>query len=392
MNNQTPRIRTHRPEDRRGTIAVLGAVLSIIMIGMVAFSVDIGYMFSVKEELQRTADSAALAAAWKYGNGLADDLSSSACQSNGRIAAADAAAANEIGNMSPLLDTNASNSACGDMVFGTIGDFDASTQLDSSDPDTFNAVTVKVRRDSNLNGEAPLFFAKVFGVSSAAMEASATAALIRNVGGFEAPSSGANIDLLPFALDRVTHEAWLAKDECVVTDDWTYDEQTGQVTCGPDGWYEVNLYPQGTGSPGNRGTVDIGGANNSTNDIARQIMHGVNACDLDDLGKPLVFDGCGKLTLNGDTGISAGVKDELADIIGEPRCIPIFSEVNGPGNNAIYTIVAWQGVRIMDVKLTGPMKKKHVTIQRAPLICDGAVQAESAGKSDQVYSRVVLVD
>ena len=42
----------------------------------------------------------------------------------------------------------------------------------------------------------------------------------------------------------------------------------------------------------------------------------------------------GKLYLNGDTGISAGVKDELASIKGQPRIIPIFSTVSGNGNNA----------------------------------------------------------
>ena len=40
------------------------------MFGMVAFSVDVGYLLSVKEELQRTADAAALAAVWDYGQHL----------------------------------------------------------------------------------------------------------------------------------------------------------------------------------------------------------------------------------------------------------------------------------------------------------------------------------
>ena len=46
------------------------------------------------------------------------------------------------------------------------------------------------------------------------------------------------------------------------------------------------------------------------------------------------FDANGKLYLNGDTGISAGVKDELASIIGKPRIIPVFESVSGNGNNA----------------------------------------------------------
>ena len=64
------------------------------------------------------------------------------------------------------------------------------------------------------------------------------------------------------------------------------------------------------------GTVDIGGANNSTSDLARQIREGMSAEDMADLassGRSLEFTE-GKLTLNGDTGISAGVKDDLVYI------------------------------------------------------------------------------
>jgi hypothetical protein len=82
------------------------------------------------------------------------------------------------------------------------------------------------------------------------------------------------------------------------------------------------------------GTVDIGGANNSTADIARQIVYGISPQDFEALGHPLTLNNDGNLFLNGDTGISAGVKDELASIIGQPRIIPIFQQVHGPGNNA----------------------------------------------------------
>ena len=153
----------------------------------------------------------------------------------------------------------------------------------------------------------------------------------------------------------------------------------------------MNLYPQGTGSPGNRGTVDIGGANNSTADIARQIVHGISASDIQALGKQLNFGVNGSMTLNGDTGISAGVKDELASITGKPRIIPIFSNVSGNGNNATYTIVKWVGVRVMQVKLTGSMSTKSVTIQPSPIIARNFVISQTAtSTSDYVYSPVIL--
>ncbi|MCA9194889.1 MAG: hypothetical protein KDB03_24125 [Planctomycetales bacterium] len=168
--------------------------------------------------------------------------------------------------------------------------------------------------------------------------------------------------------------------------------QSGEIVSGSDGVKELNLYPQGTGSPGNRGTVDIGGANNSTNDIARQIVYGISAEDLADLGKELKLES-GGLTLNGDTGISAGVKDELASIIGQKRIIPVFSTVQGNGNNAQYTIVKWVGVRIIDVKLTGKLADKKLIVQPCPVIATyGEVATEGEEWSEFVLSPAVLTN
>ena len=376
---------------RRGTITILTAVLSIVLLGMVAFAVDIGYVLSSREELQRTADAAAMAAAWEFIDQLSDGASAADAQLTARSEANVYSQANAVGNVGPHLDLNTCNASNGDLVFGYINDFsDPNAAFDLTQPDRFNAVRVKVRRDETLNGELPLFFARIFGHNSQAVEASATAALARDIKGFEIPSDGSWIEILPITLD---YETWIDWQNGVVgSDDYCYSKANGSVSCGGDGKLEVNLYPQGTGSPGNRGMVDIGSSNNSTNDIARQVLYGVSPEDLAYHGGVLEFDECGKLYLNGDTGISAGVKDELTSIIGKPRIIPIFEAVNGPGNNAIYTIVAWQGIRIMDVKLTGPMNKKHVTIQMAPAVGRGVIPATTVGGSSYVFSPVILMD
>jgi hypothetical protein len=178
------------------------------------------------------------------------------------------------------------------------------------------------------------------------------------------------------------------------TDSWKYNSETEGVTSGTDGIKEINLYPQGTGSPGNRGTIDIGGANNSTSDISRQIRDGISPDDMqdfDDDGRTLVFNAQGKLWLNGDTGISAGVKDDLLAIRGEPRIIPIFRTVSGNGNNAEYTIVCFAGVRIMEVKLTGKMSDKKVMIQPCKIVAKGAVPGPATTTSYFIYSPPWLV-
>ncbi len=49
--------------DRRGAIIVLTALLMITMMAMLAFSIDVGYMMTVRTELQRAVDAGALAGA-----------------------------------------------------------------------------------------------------------------------------------------------------------------------------------------------------------------------------------------------------------------------------------------------------------------------------------------
>jgi Flp pilus assembly protein TadG len=379
-------------KSRRGAIAVLAAILSIVMIAMVAFCVDVGYVLKVKEEMQRTADATALATGWEYGQQLSEGQTGENASLIARSTASDYASYNEVTGKPVYVDSNTSNAADGDVVFGYVSDLGAGADsFATGDPNSYNAVRVRVRKDSSLNGEVPYFFARVFGLQGQVLRAEATAAIIRDVKGFQTPADGSNLDILPFALDLATWNSWTAGQGC---DHYKWDAQSDHVSAGSDGKLEINLYPQGTGSPGNRGTVDIGQGNNSTCDIARQIVDGISPQDLQalaDAGRQLEFDACGNLELNGDTGISAGVKDELASIIGEPRVIPVFSTVVGPGNNAEYTIVKWIGIRIMDVKLTGAMSKKYVTIQAAPIIVKGAISSATTGTSANVFSPVALV-
>ncbi len=233
-----------------------------------------------------------------------------------------------------------------------------------------------------------LTFSRIFGLSGQALHTDAIAGIVCDIKGFQTPSDGSNLGILPYALDLQTWNGLIAN---AGTDNYRWNSTTNQVEAGADGLVEVNLFPQGTGSPGNRGTVDIGSCNNSTADISRQILHGLSQSDLAAMGGKLEFNDCGKLYLNGDTGISAGVKDELASIVGQPRVIPIFSAVSGNGNNANYTIVKWQGVRIVNVKLTGSMSQKNVMVQVCPVLTKGVIPSTTTGTSSYVYSPVVLV-
>jgi Flp pilus assembly protein TadG len=57
---------------RKGAIAALAAILMVVMLGVMAFAIDLGYIFSMQTELQRACDAAALAGVKELPNGEGD--------------------------------------------------------------------------------------------------------------------------------------------------------------------------------------------------------------------------------------------------------------------------------------------------------------------------------
>ena len=372
---------------RRGAAAVFAVFLTSVLVAMLAFSVDIGYLAASKSEIQRTADAAALSGCWQVYDGKVAGMGVSDMNTAIDNSASSAALMNSVSNIAPALQSSGLNK---DISSGYLPSLSSEATLTSNANQPYQAVRVSVRKTSGFNGQIPFYFARIFGQQGIDMSAEATAAMALQIQGFNTPTGGSNsLNILPFALDETT---WQGMLDGGGTDQYRYSASTGQVSSAGDGIREVNLYPQDTGSPGNRGTVDIGGSNNSTADLARQIVHGISSGDLIALGKPLSLGIDGTMTLNGDTGISAGVKDEIASIIGQTRIIPIFSTVTGNGNNANYRIVRWAGVRILYVKLTGSMSSKQLIVQPAPILARGAIVGDSSRVwSDGVFSSIVLV-
>lgn len=379
-------VRRNRRPKRRGTTLILTVFTLFMLFSFLAFSIDTGFLAGARAEMRRSADAASMAGSWEMYNQLKLGASRSAAELQTRQVAAEYATANLVINQSLAMDAGPLSQ---EIRTGYLANLDTGTEI-SSNPDLpFMAVQVSISKSPERNGQVPFYFGKIFGRTGQTMQSTATSVLAQSIKGFTlSTGSSQTLQLLPFALDL---ETWNQINDRCASDNYCYDEATQRIVAGRDGQPEVNLYPQGTGSPGNRGTVDIGGANNSTADIARQIVNGVSEADLNELGKPLVLDESGELTLGGDTGISAGVKDELASIIGQTRVIPIFASVTGNGNNAVYKIVKWAGVRILDVRLTGPLSKKMVMVQPAPIISRNTVVGSTTSTSSQVFSPVLLV-
>jgi Flp pilus assembly protein TadG len=148
-------LRLHRR--RRGAMAVLAAVFLVVMMGMIAFAVDLGYLGVVRAQLQAAADSAALAAAG----------SSNLTQSQMVAVAQQFANANKAAGRAIQL-------SAGDVQYGT-WDTGTRTFTPCGSGQVGTAVKVTVRTDANSGGATPLFFARALGLASVSQQASAVA-------------------------------------------------------------------------------------------------------------------------------------------------------------------------------------------------------------------------
>ncbi|MDV6032816.1 MAG: hypothetical protein F9B45_22565 [Phycisphaera sp. RhM] len=382
--SKCPMTKSNRIRRRRGAVAVLVAVLLVVVLGMVACAVDLGVLMVAQSDLQRAADAAAHAAVLEYrsdGNAY-------------RIITDTRRTAKQYVEDNPVLDRkvtvhrNTFNADLdGDIVVGRIDFSNPRGPMTYDDPEQYNAVRVKVSQTADRNGEVGLFFANVLGYSSMMLRAEATAAIIKNVGGFKVPGSGDNVPFLPITIDEDYWEHQVRKG----ADDWGYDAVSQSIDATPDGIPEVVLFPTRTSSSGNFGTVNIGQSSNSTKHLAGQIRDGLSKSDLDYHGGSLALGDSGELILDGDPGLSASVKDDLESIAGKPVIIPIYRDVSGNGNNAKFVIVKFVGVRIVAVNLTGG--NKYVSVQPANVTFKGVVQAAPgvSGTSQDIYSPPVIV-
>ncbi|MCC6127066.1 MAG: VWA domain-containing protein [Pirellulales bacterium] len=140
---------------RRGAVAVLAAFLTVFMLAVIAFAVDLGYLSLVRTQLQTTADAAALAGAGTMNTTLEDM----------KAAAENFAVRNKVAGRTAQLTSNEIEPGIWDTTART---FTPSSQLG-------NAVRVTVRTSETTGGETPLFFGRIFGKNSQAQQASAIA-------------------------------------------------------------------------------------------------------------------------------------------------------------------------------------------------------------------------
>ena len=352
---------------RRGAILVLAALMMATLVGMVAFAVDYGHLLKVRTDLQRSADACSLAAA----QDLVPNDDGTQDLNEPRETVRTYARSN--------LSDASIQVADGDIEFGRYDSQTIYSGVTLLNTGTFDTVRVTLRRDGASNPTVPLFFARLFGMQEAPITASATAILQR------AQIMEPGAEVLPFATPK---PLWDSLDPGEM---WTaYGDGKLQDAIGND-------------VPGNWGTVDIGQTDNSTSELRDQILNGLRQSDIDALyadgriNQNSYVDGSQPTWMQGDPGMSSGMKSAVQAVHGTKKYIPIYDTLGGElgGNNVEFHVIGWGVVTVIDSQWAGAVntwvkvKKSHTydgTLRPASSLSNGTAYIEGA------YTTPVLVE
>jgi len=346
-------------KNRRGAMVPLFAILLIPLVGMMAFSIDVGYMVVVQTELQNAADAAALAGAEKLQDLFVQyylpqqtqqqDIYTTATTDTGVWAspvytAKQFASYNTAGNVNiELRDV--------DITFSYIT---GSASQPSSYPTVFpNTITVVARRDRKMNGPLDLFFGGIFGRSTVNMTASASATIYAGDVSSLQVIPGVEAHILPVALD---------------VNYWKNFYQTGQspdgtVVAGPNGAPQLHIYPYPGNAPGSFGLIDVGHPANNTPAFRKWIDNGETPNDI----KYLLNSNLLPVSpTNGQwwkcgPGMTSTLTANFQSVMGQANLIPLFQPVSqnpyqaaqNTGSSATYDIICFVGVTVTQATASG---------------------------------------
>ncbi len=357
-----------RNHNRTGNVAVLICFIMVPLLGLVACAVDYGYLLYMKSDLQRVGDQAALAGAME----LLPEEDGTQDYDKVRQKVKEFVAHNYNGEFVVLDDDI------------QIGKFDPATiyssvNIEDVSGDSFklaDVVSVSLRRDSSANSSVSLFFARLIGSDSA--DVSITATSILQKGRFLVPGT----EILPIGLSQ---DAWNALGD------------NEELSIYGDGRLEGS---DGSSLPGNFGTVNVGPNSNSTSELNNQIDNGLSENDLQALydngsiSSPDFIDSQSQVTVQGDPGLSSGMKHSLAREEGNIKLIPIYDSFTGNGANTKANIVTWGIVQLGSSSFNGSKKTRvNVTKLNSFYGLMGANKdlSDESGNMEGVYTSPALI-
>jgi Flp pilus assembly protein TadG len=353
---------------RKGVILLLAALLLVVILGMAAFSIDIGYMIYVESELQNSADASALAGAaalmQPYLQYWYPNQSSSAQATTLTNAIASATSeAKRLAGLNKAGDVSSLTANASDVVSGFL---DAQNNFSPAPPDSRfpNSVKVMLRRDNQANTPLTLFFAPIFNKNSTNLTATAQATLMSSPGNFNT-----NGLFLPVALDVRIWSQFLQNG--------TSPSAKDQVLTGPNGALELQVYPD---SPqfGQFALASIGAPANDMGSYSAWIDNGPSSSDLTYLKNNalLPVSPSAPQYWYAGPGMKSTLQSDFASIIGQPRRLPLYDGTLSTGNG--YPIIGFAGVTISEATSKGN-NKMNISVQPMVVNDPTAVGGTPAG-------------
>ena len=388
---------------RRGATVPLFAILCVPLMGMLAFSVDVGWIALVRTDLQTAADAAALAGAEElqqlyvqYTTPGATNLNSilnvattnTGASNCPTYAAEHVALRNKAGNVAiQVQDT--------DVTFWFYDGTNFYSDWANRGNGFPNTIKVVTRRDDVMNKPVSLFFGPIFGLSKKSLEASATATIysqdVNSLQTYQWLQQGQSVGahILPVALDVNIWNNFYNSGG---------NSPDGTKHLAANGQPQLFIYPNGpwaldpTGNGGSFGLVDTGVPANNVPAFRLWIDDGQTPNDINYLLKnnllPVYMPGTqsGPQPWKCGPGLKSTLQGNFAGQMGLPNLIPLFipqqvptgstwqalsfgsSYIAGSGNgqNNTYAIVGFVGVMISQADGSG--SNMNISIQPSAVV------------------------
>ena len=313
--------------DERGQALVIPVLFLVVLLGMAAATIDVGSWYRTHRQAQAAADAAALAAAQELPANTTTAAMSRALE---------------------YASKNGGGLTAADITFSA-----------SLNPGRFDTVSVKVRRP------APIFFSRVFGVSS-------VTAVGRSTARSEPVSSVAGV--APITVHYKHPLLNCTQGSKTPKCDPTFGVTTTLTLS--------DLHSPGGGSgSGAFGLINLNQSDStgtaSAKDLADWLMNGYNGYL--DLGT--------YFSAPGADFNNSNFQAALDSVIGKEVLFPVYRLLNGPGSNAKYDIVGWVGFVITSYNTGG--SSGTLTGYFSRWVADG-VQQDTPGGTDTGVVKVEL--